>query len=226
MKLNFFSLENGIDFSKNNVWRMFIYNQGMFVNTINNLNNLCGGVESDEKISLYKDDNIIRWDKEVAFIVNPWSIEEYEKSLQTSLHKYIEKEVIQLDRLSDFQEKINEINNILSDTISEINLDIIYKNIMVADYLKAIGLKANMCVGNAYDNIINFVNAMSYVNNYILIILVNSNIYFNKNELIEIFKQVRYNEVNVLTIDMCGFEEKLEDESIILIDEDFCEKLY
>lgn len=226
MKLNFFSLENGIDFSKNNVWRMFIYNQGMFVNTINNLNNLCGGVESDEKISLYKDDNIIRWDKEVAFIVNPWSIEEYEKSLQTSLHKYIEREVIQLDRLSDFQEKINEINNILSDTISEINLDIIYKNIMVADYLKAIGLKANMCVGNAYDNIINFVNAMSYVNNYILIILVNSNIYFNKNELIEIFKQVRYNEVNILTIDMCGFEEKLEDESIILIDEDFCEKLY
>ncbi len=226
MKLNFFSMENEIDFSRNNVWRFLIENKGMFINVINNINNLCNGIEVDDKISIYQGESVVRWDKEVILIINPWYMQEYEKRIQSDINKYIEREIIQEEKLSDFQIKVNEINNIFYDVLSEINLDITYKNIMIADYVKAMGLKVNIGEGSAYNNIINLINSMSYIKGYKLIILVNSNIYFKEDELIEIIKQIRYNETNILMIDKDCFEGKLADESVLYIDEDFCERTY
>ncbi|MBQ3544289.1 MAG: type II-A CRISPR-associated protein Csn2 [Lachnospiraceae bacterium] len=226
MKLNIFSIENEIDFMNNSIWRMIINNKGLFVHMVSRFNDLCCGVETYEKITLYTDEENIRWDKSVAMIINPWDISVFEKALQNTLYKYVDKEIIECNELVNFQKSITKINGIINNIISDVNLDIEIKNITVMDYLKILGLKTNLSCGTPFINIINFINAIPYLKQYKLLIIINSDFVFKESELLEIYKEARYNGINILTVNYGEFERKLEYESIIYIDKDFCEMLY
>ena len=62
---------------------------------------------------------------------------------------------------------------------------------------------------------------------FVLIIFVNLHKYLKDEELIELYKYSRYNEINILIIEQDNNEiiEKLEDEIIYYIDKDFNEEI-
>lgn len=93
------------------------------------------------------------------------------------------------------------------------------------EVLKLFSVAVKLPREDIYIKMINLMQVISALQLYPLLILVNAKSYFSDSELKEFIKMARYLDLALLFIDNRITDNKISDETLLMIDEDFFERI-
>lgn len=182
---------------------------------------LWGQCSGTDGMFMFSDDKkILKIDKSVEMILNPFAIDFQNKKLMTAL--FSKMTMIGNEKILEKNEINSAIINILDDISNSINYaGISYRlEFMWQDLFKMYGIKIEK-QGNFLLDIIEYMKAVSELCGISLLCFVNLKNYINNEELLDLYNAAMYNKVQLLLIesnqtDMVGAEH------VTIIDNDLC----
>jgi len=204
------------DDHKDNV--LVIKDANIFSQIINSLFKYCNGKESD--LVILSDDKIIT--KNQLLLINDIIGFDFQsKYIINKLNSKICNQILSDIELElELMENIDKANNIIHDILFEYNLNIeINTEKQIENYVKYLGLKLRTNFENILDKMLDIIEVISELFPEIHVIIVNQLLYFDKNQILEIFKYKSYKKCSILFIER-NFEE-IDSINRIVIDEDY-----
>lgn len=127
------------------------------------------------------------------------------------------------EQYRDFLDSYRKCISIAENYLIELPFETEVKNeVSISDFLKNISVKVvDNTSQSLYDKVFKIIDIAGMVNPKGVLIFANLKSYFEKEELVEIYKYAVYNEVNVLTLEHGECEQPLSYEHIIYMDNDF-----
>ncbi len=217
-------IESQIDFNNQFINILEIENKKFFKTLVSEIYNIAELNYESNKIILTEEDSILNLSKNVMLLFDIFNIDFNNKKI---LNKIFSKIVnnIKMEKSIDnkYDEITLEILSYMREQLNELTFEYTIKeNIEVEDILKIINFKIDTEYYSSIDEKIMFlIDLISEFSLVKVLILVNIRIYFNEEELIEIYKYCNYKEVNILLIENNISEKVLKYEKKLYIDNDF-----
>lgn len=177
------------------------------------------GEEENDLIIL--DDNKVLLKNRLFIITDLLGFDFQTKTIINKLNSIICKQIMSNSELElDIIQKINNINQLIDDYTFDLNLEIRMKEEkQIENYIKYLGLSIECNEKNLYEKMINIIELISELFPDLYVICLNQLSFFNKQQIIEIFKYKNYKKCNILFIENRKYE--LESICATIIDQDY-----
>lgn len=144
------------------------------------------------------------------------------KNFTTKLNKHIQS-IIQKDMHTDSYILMGYINEYLKTLCSKSDLNLSY-DLGDCSYplIKTIGLNVDINTTNILEKLIDNLDAFTKLFDNQVFFMINPRLFFNEDELKELYKIVIYKKWNILNIERSVLKEISKDEKIIILDKDLC----
>lgn len=199
-----FPFENSIKYDEEFINVLEIENQKLFISIAKSFYDISIGEESEEKINIFKDDNIISFSKVATIIINPFAIELDDKKIVAKLQSRISEKLYQdIEKVEEFSKICQSLIFTIINIGQELDFEYTF-NISpnATDIMKMIGLKvAFKKDATQIEKMLEYINIISTFEIYELIVLVNIKNYFIEEELLEIYKYAKYRKIELLLIE-------------------------
>ena len=158
---------------------------------------------------------------QILFITDIFGFDFQTKTIINKLNNDICKQIMSNSELElDIIQKINSINNLIDDYLFDYNLDIkIKEEKQIENYIKYLVLSIECHENSLFEKMINIIEIISELFPDLYIICFNQLNYFNKQQIIEIFKYKNYKKCNILFIENRIYE--IESTVSTVIDQDY-----
>lgn len=201
MILRIMGIEEDIEFDDYHDTLLIVQDPNFYATLLTKINQISKGMtKSNEIVLLHNDKNIL---SDAELLLDPFNIDLNSKKLLTSLYKTIESNLMEDENHLLYFEKINNINLLVDDYISEYNLEYTYQEeLPFSEYLKSINLKLAIPVeATLKENLINYLEIMSELLPNKVFIFSNLLAYFSKEDIIELCKYKNYKHIPILFIE-------------------------
>ena len=221
MKLRINGFNNEIEFYEDKVNVLQIKNTKCFTNIIQKLNDKIEGIDLDEIYLLDNKENELKMQNEMYMLTDLFNIDFNSKKVLQKLYNKI-SESIENGEDTRLQSLFVEIRKYIVEEINEFPFEFIMSdNIDIINILKIYNLKIDI---SSYQTILEKIEFLIDLNSTLdifnILVIPNLKIYLSNEELVELYKYSLYNNVKLLLIEK-EFNEKLEYEHILVIDEEF-----
>jgi CRISPR type II-A-associated protein Csn2 len=160
--------------------------------------------------------------KKAYFVSNYFEYNIRSKQILTRVFRLLEDNInLNHELKSQFLNKTNEMIMILDEALKDINIDFIWEEeISIFEFFKALGLKVNISdTDSIYQKLLSFLDVVSELQLYKLIIFPNIKLFFSEKQLEEIFKYALYRRIKVLCLDSAEHKKLYSNEIKIIVDE-------
>lgn len=227
MKAYFYTLENfgEFDFNENKVLSIETNNRRFFLSLVKNLKN----IESDgRETAFYEKDKLLSLDKDYLLLLDYFDTEPLTKTINGKVLKNLSAE------LEKSPEKVLEFSSLIAKlyafTLTRLDeTDIVFESDGERSFdevLKLFSVSVAQPRGDIFSKILNLVEVAGELGVFKLFVFVNAKSFFLKNELNEIMKMAKYLGVSLMLIDNIVTKEKISDETLLCVDEDFFEYVF
>lgn len=227
MKAYFYTLENfgEFDFNENNVLSIETNNRRFFLSLVKNLKN----IESDgRETAFYEKDKLLSLDKDYLLLLDYFDTEPLTKTINGKVLKNLSAE------LEKSPEKVLEFSSLIAKlyafTLTRLDeTDIVFESDGERSFdevLKLFSVSVAQPRGDIFSKILNLVEVAGELGVFKLFVFVNAKSFFVKNELNEIMKMAKYLGVSLMLVDNIVTKEKISDETLLCVDEDFFEYVF
>ena len=207
-----------MEWEENKSTTLIVENKDNMLNIINSLINQLSGQEGDFVLS---DEVKVKWEKQVDFILEPFTINFNNKKILSKLYEQM------FDVSKDEIEDYNSINNVIINAIDKVTQRVEYNNIVYnLDFdWKNIYKLYDVKIGEDYENlsekIEEYIKIIADVLHIKLVIFLNLKEYLSKIELKNIQQICFYKKINLLLLES-EEREKIQNEKTFIIDKDRC----
>lgn len=227
MKAYFYTLENfgEFDFNENKVLSIETNNRRFFLSLVKNLKN----IESDvREAAFYEKDKLLALDKDYLLLLDYFDTEPLTKTINGKVLKKLSAE---LDKSPEkFLEFSSLIAKLYAFTLTRLDeTDIVFESDGERSFdevLKLFSVSVAQPRGDIFSKILNLVEVAGELGVFKLFVFVNAKSFFVKNELNEIMKMAKYLGVSLMLVDNIVTKEKISDETLLCVDEDFFEYVF
>lgn len=227
MKAYFYTLENfgEFDFNENKVLSIETNNRRFFLSLVKNLKN----IESDgRETAFYEKDKLLSLDKDYLLLLDYFDTEPLTKTINGKVLKNLSAE------LEKSPEKVLEFSSLIAKlyafTLTRLDeTDIVFESDGERSFdevLKLFSVSVAQPRDNIFSKILNLVEVAGELGVFKLFVFVNAKSFFVKNELNEIMKMAKYLGVSLMLVDNIVTKEKISDETLLCVDEDFFEYVF
>lgn len=227
MKAYFYTLENfgEFDFNENKVLSIETNNRRFFLSLVKNLKN----IESDgREAAFYEKDKLLALDKDYLLLLDYFDTEPLTKTINGKVLKNLSAE------LEKSPEKVLEFSSLIAKlyafTLTRLDeTDIVFESDGERSFdevLKLFSVSVAQPRGDIFSKILNLVEVAGELGVFKLFVFVNAKSFFVKNELNEIMKMAKYLGVSLMLVDNIVTKEKISDETLLCVDEDFFEYVF
>ncbi|MDK2563280.1 type II-A CRISPR-associated protein Csn2 [Romboutsia sedimentorum] len=223
--LRFVGFENLVIFDERYVNLIEIAEKELFKKTVYIINKYSKNIEDGNDIVLLSNDNRLEISKNILVVNDFYNIDINSNKILKALYNEVE---IQYNYEYGEENLLKNLENIFSNLhqiLCSYDFEVEYKReLKVAELLKCVGLKFNeYYYDNPLDNLICLFDLISLFKLYKIIVLVNMKLFFNDEEIVEIYKSALHRNINLLILEHGQESKLLEYESKIYIDNDFDE---
>lgn len=226
MNLYLYNLEQNreIAFGKGDIIAIETDNMRFFRNILSDLKEIpndyaeCALFENDKQLSLCKDYLLFidYYDNEVITkTVNSKILKQMSQEVERNTSLFLEYQQL-LAALYAFVLKTIDENDVSFDSVGGKSFE---------EVLKLFSVAVKLPREDIYIKMINLMQVISALKLYPLLILVNAKSYFSDSELKEFIKMAKYLDLALFLIDNRITDNKISDEILLMIDEDFFEKV-
>lgn len=227
MKAYFYTLENfgEFDFNENKVLSIETNNRRFFLSLVKNLKN----IESDgRETAFYEKDKLLSLDKDYLLLLDYFDTEPLTKTINGKVLKNLSAE------LEKSPEKVLEFSSLIAKlyafTLTRLDeTDIVFESDGERSFdevLKLFSVSVAQPRDDIFSKILNLVEVAGELGVFKLFVFVNAKSFFVKNELNEIMKMAKYLGVSLMLVDNIITKEKISDETLLCVDEDFFEYVF
>ncbi len=226
MKIRLNSFQNDIDLFDGTVSVIEIENTKYYNKLIQNINDNINGYETNEILLLSDENEILKLEKEAILVIDPYNIDFNSKKIISKIYSLIATNLKnkQTDELSQITMKLRHFIDLeLMDLPFNFQIK---ENIEIEEILKMFSVKIeNSEYPTLIEKIELFIDIISTLQMYKILIIPNLKLYLDEKELIEIYKYSMYNEIKLVLIER-NSTSKLQYEQTLHIDESFDDYIY
>ncbi len=227
MKAFFYTLENfsEFNFTENKILAVETNNKKFFLSLVKNLK----AVECDgREVAFYEKDKPLSLDKDYLLFLDYFDTEPLTKTINGKVLKNLSSELEKtpesfleysalMAKLYSFVIKRLDETEITFESDGERSFD---------EVLKLFSVSVAQPRGDILAKILNLVEVSGELGVFKLLVFVNAKCFFEKRELEEIIKMAKYRGVSLLLVDNVVTKEKISDETLLCVDEDFFEYVF
>lgn len=200
-----------------------IEDKALFSNIIHSVFSLCNMEESIEYIILEDEGKDISFNKDVYFLIDILNVDLNDRKILNKLYSKI-KLATNLDAEIRWglEEHYREAFNLLNTILLDFPFDFEYKiELDIEDLIKLYGIRLYNKGQALIEKILYLIDLISLLDLCKVLIFCNLKSFFTDAQLVEIYKHIINNKLNVLLIEGSSSEKLLDYERKIRIDKDF-----
>ena len=217
LKVNYF--ENSLNLEKDNIKAIEIENKKMFFRFINNLYEIKNGLKANE-LYFYNDKNDeLDLSNKIEIYTNYFDLDINSKKNINNLTKIIVNELGDKDK-DDIFNIYKKVYKKIINLLSSIDLPLtINDTITTEDIIKLSKVSINI-KNDLLENLLLLIDLEKVLKSNDILFFINLKQYLSKEELLEFYKYVIYNNINIVLIDSQGYGVPLVFEKKLIIDAD------
>lgn len=224
MELKIFELENKIFFTDDTVAVLEVLNRNYYRELISRFYRVFYGDSVEAPFSIIDNNFSILLKDDFVIVDNPFMLSYLTKAISTKLHKYINERLDVLDEGKELKIAIENFKCKFSEILVDLDLNIEYNdNISVMDFLKIFTPKIDFVdfedVSKTYKKVINILSKLKL---YKFLIFIDMRKYLSEEEIIDIYKYAKVQNVNLLVIENTS-RKLLSYENKLIVDEELFE---
>ena len=213
-----------IEFDENTVNILEIYNQSLFTEVINNLNNKCNGEEENNTIVLMQDNERVDIKKNIYVLTDVFNIDFNSKKILNKIYGTLIQNIKnkQDDELENIALKLrNYFINEINELPFEFNMN---SEVEITDLIKAFDVKIDSsCYITVLEKIEFIINLLAEFDLAKVLVIPNLKTFLQEEDLLELYKYSIYNNIKLLILENKHCENVLKYEKKNVIDENFDE---
>lgn len=220
MKLVYTELEKQIIFQENRVNVLVIENKGLFRKMIDMLNRQINGV--DGGFTLSADNKILKINKEMYMILNPFALEFNTRKVLTGLYNELGKLTLNEDNYLKTCQLKGQIAEYIYDLLNQVDYSLEFQDdFSLQSLFKALELQFEFGEGDFLENLVRFMDVCSKFQKVKVLTFVNLKTYLTIEELQALYKEAFYKKLSLLLLEN-SVGERLEVEDLSIFDKDLC----
>lgn len=222
MKLVYEDIETHIDFAQHKVNILVIENPSLMREVIGNLVRQIQG--DDGKFILSEGSKTLSLAKNASIIIDFFAVTLNERKVLTKLYDRLTELSVSEDfylRTNDIRCRIEEYTN---DILFASDLTLAYDDsFKMQEFFKFLGIKFEDNEATLLERLLAYVELCASFLGLKLVVCVNLNAFLSKDELEDLYNQIKYYNINLLLIEHKFTRSSLPQEHLLVIDEDLCE---
>ena len=191
-----------IEFDENTVNILEIYNQSLFTEVINNLNNQCNGEEENNTIVLMQDNERVDIKKNIYVLTDVFNIDFNSKKFLNKIYGTLIQNIKnkQDDELENIALKLrNYFINEINELPFEFNMN---SEVEITDLIKAFDVKIDSsCYITVLEKIEFIINLLAEFDLAKVLVIPNLKTFLQEEDLLELYKYSIYNNIKLLILE-------------------------
>ena len=187
-----------IEFDENTVNILEIYNQSLFTEVINNLNNQCNGEEENNTIVLMQDNERVDIKKNIYVLTDVFNIDFNSKKFLNKIYGTLIQNIKnkQDDELENIALKLrNYFINEINELPFEFNMN---SEVEITDLIKAFDVKIDSsCYITVLEKIEFIINLLAEFDLAKVLVIPNLKTFLQEEDLLELYKYSIYNNIKL-----------------------------
>lgn len=217
LKVNYF--ENNLIIEKDNIQVIEIENKKMFFRFINNLYEIKNGLKVNELYFYNNKNDELDLSNRIEIYTNYFDLDINSKKNINNLTKIIVNELGDKDK-DDIFNIYKKVYKKIINLLSSIDLPLtINDTITTEDIIKLSKVSINI-KNDLLENLLLLIDLEKVLKSNYILFFINLKQYLSKEELLEFYKYVIYNNINIVLIDSQGYGVPLVFEKKLIIDAD------
>lgn len=219
MRLSIKYIDNVITFDNRSINCLEIENKSYFYKIVNDINNISIGNVIEDVIFTDDEYKELNLSNKINITFDYFNFDFNSKKIISIINKKV-NENISINDKDDLSKLYNKIRKIYLPILNDMDLNIDINNDFDLDLMIKLLNITIKSKDNLLDNLFLLIDIEKELNINKIIVFINLKQYLNKNELIELYKYLLYNNVVVLLIDSQSYGICNEYEKKIIIDEE------
>ena len=219
MRLSIKYIDNVITFDNRYINCLEIENKSYFYKIVNDINNISVGNVIEDVVFTDDEYKELNLSNKINIIFDYFNFDFNSKKIISIINKKV-NENISINDKGNLSKLYNKIRKIYLPILNDMDLNIDINNDFDLDLMIKLLNITIKSKDNLLDNLFLLIDIEKELNINKIIVFINLKQYLNKNELIELYKYLLYNNVVVLLIDSQSYGICNEYEKKIIIDEE------
>ena len=219
MRLSIKYIDNVITFNNSSINCLEIENKSYFYKIVNDINNISIGNVIEDVIFTGDEYKELNLSNKINIIFDYFNFDFNSKKIISIINKKV-NENISINDKDNLSKLYNKIRKIYLPILNDMDLNIDINNDFDLDLMIKLLNITIKSKDNLLDNLFLLIDIEKELNINKIIVFINLKQYLNKNELIELYKYLLYNNIVVLLIDSQSYGICNEYEKKIIIDEE------
>lgn len=219
MRLSIKYIDNVITFDNRSINCLEIENKSYFYKIVNDINNISVGNVIEDVIFTDDEYKELNLSNKINITFDYFNFDFNSKKIISIINKKV-NENISINDKDDLSKLYNKIRKIYLPILNDMDLNIDINNDFDLDLIIKLLNITIKSKDNLLDNLFLLIDIEKELNINKIIVFINLKQYLNKNELIELYKYLLYNNIVVLLIDSQSYGICNEYEKKIIIDEE------
>lgn len=219
MRLSIKYIDNVITFDNRYINCLEIENKSYFYKIVNDINNISVGNVIEDVVFTDDEYKELNLSNKINIIFDYFNFDFNSKKIISIINKKV-NENISINDKGNLSKLYNKIRKIYLPILNDMDLNIDINNDFDLDLMIKLLNITIKSKDNLLDNLFLLIDIEKELNINKIIVFINLKQYLNKNELIELYKYLLYNNVVILLIDSQSYGICNEYEKKIIIDEE------
>lgn len=219
MRLSIRYIDNVITFNNSSINCLEIENKSYFYKIVNDINNISVGNVIEDVIFTDDEYKELNLSNKINIIFDYFNFDFNSKKIISIINKKV-NDNISINDKDNLSKLYNRIRKIYLPILNDMDLNIDINNDFDLDLIIKLLNITIKSKDNLLDNLFLLIDIEKEININKIIVFINLKQYLNKNELIELYKYLLYNNIVVLLIDSQSYGICNEYEKKIIIDEE------
>ena len=220
MKLVYTELEQQLIFQENRVNVLVIEHKELFRRMIQELAKQIDGVEG--RFVLSDNDKILKIDKDVCLVVNPFALEINSRKALTGLYNELGKLGMNEENYLNTCRVKGQIAESISGLLNQVDYALKFQDdFNLQSLFKALEVEFESGEENFLEGLVYFMDVCSKFQKVKILAFVNLKTYLTNDELKKIYKEAFYRKIQLLLLEN-SVEQELAEEAVCIVDDDLC----
>lgn len=220
MKLVYTELEQQLIFPENKVNVLVIEHKELFRRMIQELAKQIDGVEG--RFVLSDNDKILKIDKDVCLVVNPFALEINSRKALTGLYNELGKLGMNEENYLNTCRVKGQIAEYIYGLLNQVDYALKFQDdFNLQSLFKALEVEFESGEENFLEGLVYFMDVCSKFQKVKIFAFVNLKTYLTNDELKKIYKEAFYRKIQLLLLEN-SVEQELAEEAVCIVDDDLC----
>lgn len=220
MKLVYTELEQQLIFQENRVNVLVIEHKELFRRMIQELAKQIDGVEG--RFVLSDNDKILKIDKDVCLVVNPFALEINSRKALTGLYNELGKLGMNEENYLNTCRVKGQIAEYIYGLLNQVDYALKFQDdFNLQSLFKALEVEFESGEENFLEGLVYFMDVCSKFQKVKIFAFVNLKTYLTNDELKKIYKEAFYRKIQLLLLEN-SVEQELAEEAVCIVDDDLC----